>query len=269
MVPAQGDGANALIGVLPVSVGTTVVSGIKKPPSILQQASAIWSEVKGKLGRMRRRDICLWSGVLVVAVAIVITLLLTVRIDWAAVSSAIAGFNPVLAIAIMAILPLGGFSISIVYLAVGARFGPVAGLPVVAGVTAFHLLATYWITRSFLRGPLDRFVKKRGYKLPHVRPNEHASVCLLAVLVPGLPYFVRNYLLVLTEVPLRVYFWVCLPAYVARSYVTILLGNLSTDPDGGQLLLLVITYVIKLTICGWIVLRLRRGRHAGEAAPPK
>lgn len=237
---------------------------MKKPSTASRLVSAVRHEARKKLPRLRRRDIYLWAGGLVLAGGVLITLLLTVHIDWRAVSDAIARLNPVLVILLMAILPLAGFSISIVYLAVGARFGPVAGLPVVIGVTAFHLLATLWITRSFLRKPLDRFIKKRGYHLPQVQPGEHAGICLLAVLVPGLPYFVRNYLLALTDVPWRIYFWVCLPAHVARSYIAILIGDLSSDPDGSQLLLLGGIYVVKLTICAYIVWRLRRGRHAHD-----
>lgn len=192
--------------------------------------------------------------------------------SWLAISQAIGGLNPIAAIALMAVLPLGGFSIVIVYLVVGARFGPLTGLPVVAGVTAFHLLASYWIARGVLRSPLERLLARRGHHLPLLLRNEHASVCLLVALVPGLPYFARNYLLALTDVRLPVYFWVCLPIHVARSYVAILLGDWTSNPGKSRLLILAAIYAVKLAVCAYIVWRLRRHRqlppaHPGRAQP--
>lgn len=172
--------------------------------------------------------------------------------DW------LAGLNPVVVVLLMATLPVVGFSVSIVYLVAGAKFGPVLGGVVVAGATVVHLLASHWIGRGFLRGPLERFMLRRKHRLPHLPAGEDVSVSVMAALVPGLPYFARNYLLALTEVPLRVYFWVCLPIYVIRSYVAILLGDLGTDPDRGTLAILAAVYVVKLSICAVLIWRIRR-----------
>ncbi len=178
--------------------------------------------------------------------------------EWQEIARRLAELNTVAVIALMATLPIAGFSVAIVYLVAGAKFGPVVGGVVVAGVTAVHLLASYWISRSVLRGPIERFLKKRKHELPHVPEGENASVAAMAVLVPGIPYFARNYLLALTDVPFRVYFWVCLPLYVARSYVTILLGDLGTEPDTRTLAILIVVYVAKLGICAYLIWRIRR-----------
>ena len=178
--------------------------------------------------------------------------------EWQEVARWLAEFNTTAVLALMATLPIAGFSIAIVYLVAGAKFGPVLGGVVVAGVTAVHLMASYWISRSVLRGPIERFLKKRKHELPHVPEGENASVAAMAVLVPGIPYFARNYLLALTDVPFRVYFWVCLPLYVARSYVTILLGDLGTEPDTRTLAILVAVYVAKLGVCAYLIWRIRR-----------
>src|SRR4051812_23445244 len=97
--------------------------------------------------RSWRRRLVAGGLVLVVVLAAVIGLLWAdnFEVNWGAVSDAIADFNPVVVIGLMAVLPLFGFSVAIVYLFVGARFGPIAGFPVVVGLTAFHLLAYYWI----------------------------------------------------------------------------------------------------------------------------
>ena len=60
----------------------------------------------------------------------------------------------------MALLPIAGFPIAIVYLIAGARFGPLWGGEVVAGVTMVHLAGTNLVTRSLLRAHLKRFIEK-------------------------------------------------------------------------------------------------------------
>lgn len=178
--------------------------------------------------------------------------------EWREITRRITEFNSAVVFLLMATLPIGGFSVAIVYLVAGAKFGPVLGGVAVAGATAVHLLATYWICRTVLRGPLERYLKRRGHRLPHVPEGENVSVAAMAVLVPGIPYFARNYLLALTDVPLRIYFWVCLPLYVARSYVTILLGDLGTEPDRRTLIILAVVYAVKLGVCAYLIWRIRR-----------
>src|SRR5688572_3759995 len=178
-------------------------------------------------------------------------LTLTDLVQWIDAQSALV------MIPLMAILPIVGFPISVVYLVAGARFGPAWGGVVVAGITAVHLLGTYLIARSFLREPLRRFIERRHAHLPHIPEDEQAAVCVIAALIPGLPYVVRNYLLALAGVKLRYYLWVCLPIYVARSYVTILLGDMSNEPSRTKIIVLVVIDVLKIAICAFVIWRLR------------
>ena len=162
------------------------------------------------------------------------------------------------AVLAMAVLPLFGFSIAVVYVVAGAKFGFWVGGAVITGITAFHLLASHWIGRGFLSAPLQRILARHRRHLPAFPPSENRSIAVMAALVPGPPYFARNYMLALTTIPLRVYFWICLPLYVLRSYVTLSLGDLSHHPSGDKLLLLGGIYVLKLSICGYLLQRLRR-----------
>jgi uncharacterized membrane protein YdjX (TVP38/TMEM64 family) len=88
--------------------------------------------------------------------------------------------------------------------------------------------------------------------------GDAVPVALLAALLPGLPYAVRNYLIALAGIPLRVYFWICLPVYLVRSTVALLLGQFSEDINWRKVLFLVVFYLVKLSICAWILHRLRR-----------
>lgn len=230
----------------------------------------------------------IWAIAIAITAAIAIAAIALVATDlsWASLARAwqwliraIERLNPVAVLPLMALLPIAGFPIGMVYLVAGARFGPVVGGLVVACVTAVHMLGTYVVGRSFLRAPLQRFIERRHQHLPEVPADEHAAVAVIATLIPGLPYFVRNYLLVLAGVRLSVFFTVCLPIYVARSYVTILLGNLSSDPTRTALIVLLIFDVLKVAICALVIWRLRvhhrkfhgpHGEdhdHPGEDAP--
>jgi uncharacterized membrane protein YdjX (TVP38/TMEM64 family) len=216
------------------------------------ECAAFMQKTKSMRGRW-------WLGALLLAVALA-GVVVWVRGGFRLqdVTTTIAGFNPIVVFILMATLPVAGFSVSIMYLVAGMKFGPLLGGALVAAATAVHLLATHWICQTVLRGPLQRYLAKRNHRLPHVPEGENASVAAMAALVPGLPYFARNYLLALTDVPLPVYFWVCLPIYVVRSFVAIMLGDLGTQPDRKTLMILVGVYAVKLSICAYLIWRIRR-----------
>jgi uncharacterized membrane protein YdjX (TVP38/TMEM64 family) len=207
-----------------------------------------------------------WTAVIVLAVlaALAGVVVLATDITWTTFSEGwgrmiarIERLNAAAVVPLMALLPIAGFPIAVVYLVAGARFGPLLGGLIVAGATAVHMVGTYLIGRSMLRAPLQRWIERRHKHLPEVPADEHAAVAVIATLVPGLPYFVRNYLLVLAGVRLSILLWVCMPIYVARSYVTILLGNLSNDPTKMGLVVLLIFDALKIGICALVIWRLR------------
>jgi uncharacterized membrane protein YdjX (TVP38/TMEM64 family) len=197
----------------------------------------------------------------------VASLLLFTEFGWHDLVAVIESLNAPLLIALMCVLPLGGFSITVFYLVVGARFGPLLGGAIVAGTTAMHLIGSHLIARTFLRGPLQRMLQRHHRHVPSIPAGENAAIALMISLVPGPPYFARNYLLALSGVPFVVYFWICLVVYVARSYVTLFLGDLAGAPDRRTLVILVVVYVLKLSVCGYIIWRLRR-RYQRSRRPP-
>lgn len=236
------------------------------------------------LGAKVVRSRAFWIGVACVVVLAGVAAAVVAFTDFefkaitAAITDWIGRLHAATVVPLMALLPVAGFPIAVVYLVAGARFGPAWGGVVVAVVTAFHLLATHAVARSFLRAPIERLVERKHQKLPEIPPDEQPAVAVVAALVPGLPYFVRNYLLALSGVRLRVYFWTCLPIYVARSYVTILLGDLGSDPSRRGLFILVGVDVLKVVICGAVIWWLKRhhqrvhghehdGAHGGSAPP--
>src|SRR6266511_5808051 len=63
----------------------------------------------------------------------------------------VSSLNPILTFGLMALLPIFGFSIGVVYVIAGARFGSELGIVLITFATAVHLIGSYWIAKSFLR----------------------------------------------------------------------------------------------------------------------
>ena len=165
--------------------------------------------------------------------------------------------NRPLALLMMATLPIVGFPISAVYLAAGAIFGPMWGGVVVTGVTLVHVLVTHVLARTVLRGHFGRWRKKWSHRVPEVPDGEFGTLVAMVVIVPGLPYLARNVVLALSAVPLRYLLGLAVPLYVARSYVTIFLGDLGNDPSARALAILGAVFATKLGISALLFQRLR------------
>jgi len=216
---------------------------------------------------MRKRHWAFIVAVLAAAAAALFFFTFT-EWKWADLRNVLMGLNVVALLVLMVALPPLGFSVGVIYLVIGARFGPMWGGLVVTGITAAHLLVMHWIGRGWLRGRVERYLAQRKHHIPHVPDGENASVSLMALLVPGPPYFTRNYLLALSDVPLRVYFWIALPIYVARSYLTLFFGDLATNASRERILVLAGVYVVKLGITAWVIWRLRQRFKSSHAVPP-
>ncbi len=224
----------------------------------------------GKRGRSRRQ----WwlIGVCAVVGGGVIAALALEYGWWGELTGALGRVNPVLTVVLMALLPLAGFSIGIVYVVAGLKFGLVWGGLVIACVTAVHLVGTHWVVRGFLRGPIERFLQRKGYRLPEFPPGAERSLAAMVALVPGPPYFLRNYALALSGIPLTTYFWPCLGIYTVRSYVTLALGDVGGDPSRAGFVWLTAIFAVKLAVCAFLIRRIRkkhlamRETHPGVAA---
>jgi uncharacterized membrane protein YdjX (TVP38/TMEM64 family) len=213
----------------------------------------------------------LWLIAIAVLVLVTAAFVYSHFFDFKDIHRHISSYHGVIVFLFMAILPIFGFSIGIVYLVAGAKFGGGWGLALIALATVAHLIGSHWIATSFLRKPIEGWLERKKYHLPHVPDGENVSVSLMTAIIPGLPYFARNYLLALAGIPLKTYFWVCLPIYVLRSSLAILLGDFSEGFTSRKVGLLVAMFVAKVTICAYIIKRLRDKsfKRRKEGARPK
>ncbi len=184
--------------------------------------------------------------------------------EWREAPAMLQRVNRPLAVLLMATLPIVGFPISAVYLAAGAIFGPWVGGLVVAGATLSHVLVTHALARTVLRRRIEHWRRKWSRKVPRVPKEENGTLVAMIVIVPALPYIARNVLLALSGVSLGHLLGIGVPLFVARSYVTIFLGDLGNDPSLRALLILGAVFVLKLSVSALLFQRLKK-----RSAPPE
>lgn len=162
------------------------------------------------------------------------------------------------AFAALLILPLIGFPLSVLALAAGLRFGLGPALLLMTPALAFHLVFSFFAARRWLKQPLLRWLARYDFTLPRAPDGESLSVALLVNLVPGPPYFVKNYLLAIAELPFRSYFFAGLFANLLNTSMGILAGDFfrHMNLQGGAILT---AYVLVISVvCGRLIRHLRR-----------
>ena len=99
-------------------------------------------------------------------------------------------FGPFLAL--MVVLPVFGFPISLFLILGGIRFGIGWGLLSMGVSFPLHMAAVYLLTRSLLRPRLESFLERRDYRMPEIPSRRAGLYTSLFVAVPSLPYIVKN-----------------------------------------------------------------------------
>jgi uncharacterized membrane protein YdjX (TVP38/TMEM64 family) len=202
-----------------------------------------------------------WAAIIAALIAIAVVGEYSPRTSLANAADRAKQCNGLLLFSGMVVLPICGFSVAIVEVVAGAKFGSGPGLLVISVAIAGHLLGSYWIGNSFLRRLIENRLRKTKYRLPHLHSGQYASVTMLVGLLPGMPYAVKNYLLVLAGVPFRIYFSLLLPIHILRSAVAIFVGGFSGNLTSGKLTFLVGFFLCELAICTYLIHRLLR--HGG------
>lgn len=162
------------------------------------------------------------------------------------------------AFAALVVLPLVGFPLSVLALAAGLRFGLGPALLLMAPALTLHLLFSYVAGRRWLAAPLHRWLARYDFTLPRAPAGESFSVALLVNLVPGPPYFAKNYLLAVADLPFRPYFCAGLIANLLNTSMGILAGDFLRlmTPVRGTFLTL---YVVLISVlCHRLIRHLRR-----------
>ncbi|NBW87014.1 MAG: FHA domain-containing protein, partial [Planctomycetia bacterium] len=133
--------------------------------------------------------------------------------------------GPVVFFGAMLLLPAAGVPMLAFTIPAGEAYAPQLGLTGVLGLTlvilALNLALIYWLARFALRPVLLGLMKRYGYSVPRVTP-ENALTVILVVRLTGSPYAVQGYILGLAETPFRIYMiasWLCVLPWSAGAVV--------------------------------------------------
>jgi uncharacterized membrane protein YdjX (TVP38/TMEM64 family) len=209
--------------------------------------------------RLTRRRIII-AGSIVVALVCVVLLYRT--IDIAALHERAAEINGVLVFASMTVLPLIGFPVSVTHAVAGVRFGFGLGLALVAVSIVLQLLASYALVKAMPK-LFARHLKPLRDRLPQ---GTHAPLTQFTILLPGVPYFAKNYVLPLAGVPLGIYLLWGIPLHIAKSAIGVVFGEMSDELTPLRVAGFV-TYTLCITVgCAWLFRRLQKRM---KEAPPR
>lgn len=201
-----------------------------------------------------------WRTIIVAVVLCVAAALLSRKIDVATVHAYAARLNGGVAFLLLTVLPLGGFPVTPLHVAVGIRFGVKLGLLLVAASVLLQLLASYGLVHLFR----EKFARRLESVRKRIPKTAHGSMCLFTMLLPGVPYFAKNYVLPVLGVPFRTYLLICLPIHVARSSVAIIFGDESDNLTPGRIAGLAVYYALTLLVSWWMFRRLRSQMGSGK-----
>jgi len=167
--------------------------------------------------------------------------------------------NGFAAFALLVVLPLVGFPIALLHIAMGIRFGVALGLGLVAVSIPLQLAAFYGLVhwrKEFFR---NKFKQLRG----RVPPNAREAAAVFTLLIPGAPFFAQNYTLALMGVPFRKALRWAWPLHLARATITVVIGDQSDHFTPGRAAWLLL-YALLLTVALWWAYRRLQSRLTGR-----
>ncbi len=160
--------------------------------------------------------------------------------------------SPALFIALMVLLPLVGFPISIFLIMAGIKFGILYAILLWVLVLPSHTLICFYLARA-LRQPLVRLLtEKLGYEVPEVPEKHEALFSFVFLAVPGIPYAVKNYLLPLAGIPFRYCVLMNTIVQLVLGIPFIVLGKSATNMDLKLLLFAAGFFVVGFFAVWWL-----------------
>jgi uncharacterized membrane protein YdjX (TVP38/TMEM64 family) len=164
--------------------------------------------------------------------------------------------GPATFFAAMALLPAIGFPMMMFTIPAGQAFAPQLGMPAVIAISmamiAINLAIGYWVARYAFRPVLMGLLKRYGYSVPRVTPDNALTVTILVRCTPGPPYALQAFILGCAEVPFRMYMVVAWLAILPYAIGGIVLGQGVFSGDFGALLTGVALMAVAAAVIHWL-----------------
>lgn len=164
-------------------------------------------------------------------------------------------------VGIMAVLPIFAFPISIFLILAGIKFGFAGGVLITTLTMPVHLIASFLLAKSLLHPYLVRILNKRDIQLPQIPRNKMLVYASLFVMIPGPPYFLKNYMLALAGIPFAYYLVINWAIELAICIPVVGLGK-SIITMNWKLILLFAALIAALSLAGqWLKRRFGQTRE--------
>jgi uncharacterized membrane protein YdjX (TVP38/TMEM64 family) len=220
-------------------------------------------ELSTQVDQKRKRTILI---VLVVVILKLIAISLYMAMQYGYFQTVISFIDihmpPGLFIALMVILPAGGFPISIFLIMGGIKFGILYCILLWLFVLPIHTLISYYLARR-ARIPLERFLSNHlGYNVPELPEKGVGMFSFLFLAFPGIPYAIKNYIMPLAGVPFR--FSVLMNCIVqsAQGIPFIVLGKSVKDMNMTLFYIALVLLILGYLGLGW--LKKKHGNQIGK-----
>lgn len=166
--------------------------------------------------------------------------------------------NPWIFFLLMAVTPALGVPTSPFYVLAGVSFDPLLGLGGSAVAIAGNLVLVYALGHSGLRRIIDTLLEGREFQLPREAPKRPLQYTVLVKFAPGVPAFLKNYILVLSQIPFPLYFIASFVFSFAYALLFYVLGDSIEDRETGQGLTMLALIIGAATLTWYVRRRLNR-----------
>lgn len=93
------------------------------------------------------------------------------------------------------VLPTIGFPITPLLILLGVRFGSLYGSLIMALIMPFHLAVSFWAVRTRIQDWIQKIADAHSITIPEIPKKHQFSFSFLFMIIPGLSYTLKNYLL--------------------------------------------------------------------------
>lgn len=171
--------------------------------------------------------------------------------------------HPMVFFSALVLLPLAGVPLTPFYLLMGAAYGIPLSLLAALVALVLNLLISYGVVKLGLGPLLKRLLKKAGYSIPEQSPRRELRFALILRLIPAMPNFVKNYVLALSGVSFKVFFFTSLLLSYLYALPLILLGDSVFDQNPRHLALAAGLLLLLGLLTWWLRTKLRVSASTG------
>lgn len=139
--------------------------------------------------------------------------------------------GPVPFFAALTLLPLIGFPTTPFYILAGATFSPWVNLVAIPLSLFINVGLSFILTHSFLKRWMIATLARLGHTLPVMDKRRTIKVALLIKIAPGVPAFIKNYLIGLSGIHVLPYFAICFGITIWYAAAFVILGDSIYDKD--------------------------------------